>query len=89
MTTMPQRSRRAIRRLLHLSVGAIALAALAACSTRPVGPDYAVPADAVALRVHPGQSFASAGDATLANETCSSATRPCPTTGGTSTATRS
>lgn len=68
MTTMPQRSRRAIRRLLHLSVGAIALAALTACSTRPVGPDYAVPADAVALRVHPGQSFASAGDATLANE---------------------
>lgn len=51
--------------LFKATLSLIAIAALAACSTKPVGPDYTIPADAMARQVQPDQPFASAQDATL------------------------
>lgn len=45
---------------------ALVLSALTACSTRPVGPDYSLPREAIAAQVPPGQQFSGAVDATLA-----------------------
>ncbi|WP_228529752.1 efflux transporter outer membrane subunit [Diaphorobacter caeni] len=65
---MRQEETLAGRRVLNASLCAVALAALAACGTKPVGPDYAVPSQAIALQVRADQPFAGTQDATLAQE---------------------
>lgn len=65
MIAMPDRTFHS-RRWLGASLALMALAALTACGTQPVGPDYAVPQDAVARRIQPAQPFAGTSDATLA-----------------------
>ncbi len=54
--------------VIKTTLSLLALAALAACSTKPVGPDYAVPDNAIATQVQAGQTFASAHDATLTDK---------------------
>ncbi|QIL83059.1 TolC family protein [Diaphorobacter sp. HDW4A] len=57
-----------MRTLLQLSLSLVAVAALTACGTQPVGPDYVLPADAIAQKVAPHQPFSSADDATLTDK---------------------
>ena len=57
-----------MRHLLPTSLSLIAIAALTACSTKPVGPDYALPAESIAQQVQPHQTFSSAQDSTLADK---------------------
>lgn len=55
------------RRLVRLGLGALALAALAACSTTPVGPSYQVPATALAQQPAAGVAFEQAASPVFAS----------------------
>ena len=52
---------------LKTPLAVLALATLAACSTKPVGPDYSVPKESIAKQISPDQNFAGTSDATLAS----------------------